>query len=338
MNNSDFLMFKGIAQLTEQELLSMMSTFLKKMYNEDKVQATNSYILAEGKIPVLLVAHMDTVFSTPPKEIYHDSHKDVLWSPQGLGADDRAGIFIIIKMIQEGLRPHIALTTGEERGGIGAGMLVTVHPSAPFDIKYAIQLDRQGICDSVYYDCENIHFEKYINSFGYVTAWGSFSDISIICPTWEIAGVNLSVGYVREHTIGETLFLKGLYATAEKVRTMLKKAHSANHYKYIAANYLSQYNWDIFGGPEDGYSFDSSFRDIHKANTCWKCKKTYTPNDLLEVMSKENPLYDHMYCFNCISDESVGWCRCCGDPFEKSEKSGEDVCPLCKEYRYHGGF
>lgn len=318
--------------MSEDELLKMMTVFLQKMYGKKKVSSTKSYIIAEGTIPICLIAHMDTVFPKPPSEVYYDQKKHVIWSPQGLGADDRAGVFAIMKIVQEGLRPHIILTTGEEVGAIGATMLVKVFPRAPFEIKYMIELDRQGICDCVFYDCANEEFEDYVNTFGFITAWGSFSDISVICPKWEIAGVNLSVGYVREHSVSEILYTKGLNNTIKNVKKMLADANNVQTFKYIPDPYRYYYP-GIYSlssiGPEDDDPDD--WRWEHKLK-CHKCGQEYAYNDFIEVMSKTNPLYDHLYCYNCISDDRISWCQKCGEPFE-IQYTGQTVCELCKKYK-----
>jgi putative aminopeptidase FrvX len=81
----------------------------------------------------------------------------VIWSPDALGADDRAGVFAIIKILQSGLRPHIIFTTDEETGGYGAKALTS--NACPFqDVRYFIELDRQGALDCVFYNCDNKHF------------------------------------------------------------------------------------------------------------------------------------------------------------------------------------
>lgn len=334
MNQADYGILSTIVGMSEQELLKMLTLFLRKTYGKKNVSATKTYIVAEGKIPIALVAHLDTVFKSPPNEIYYDQKKEVVWSPQGLGADDRAGVFIIMKLLQEGLRPHVIFTTGEEIGGVGASILTKVFPKPPFNVKYLVELDRQGISDCVFYDCDNPSFEEYINSFGYVTAWGTFSDISEICPVWKIAGVNLSVGYIREHSVSETLFLKGTYSTIERVRKMLAAAGEAQTFDYIPDvhsyfyNYPYYYssfaaNWDE--GPQDDPPMDA--RSEHKMR-CWKCNKEYEINDFIPVASKEDALYDHAYCFNCISDDSIGWCIQCGDAFEKKFPN-QTVCGIC---------
>ena len=43
---------------------------------------TDQYIFAKGNIPIMLVAHLDTVHKTPVKELFYDKKKDVLWSPE----------------------------------------------------------------------------------------------------------------------------------------------------------------------------------------------------------------------------------------------------------------
>ena len=196
------------------------------------------FIIAEGDLPICLCAHIDTVFASPPTTFYYDNQKNVLWSPEGLGADDRAGIYAIIELIEEGFRPSIILTDLEERGGIGADTLTKFYPECPFDdCRALIQLDRKGKDEAVYYDCDNKDFEKLITSYGFKTDWGTFTDISIIAPAWKIAAVNLSVGYLNEHQKIETLNLRQLDNTIKKVGRMLRECGKWLSYAYIPFDY-----------------------------------------------------------------------------------------------------
>ena len=202
------------------------------------IVSNNMFILAEGDLPVCLCAHMDTVFPAPPTTFYYDPSAGVLWSPQGLGADDRAGIYAIVSILESGHRPHIIITDLEEKGGIGAEALIKFYPECPFeDCRAIIQLDRQGKNDSVYYDCDNKDFEKLINSYGFKTQWGTFTDISIIAPQWKIAAVNLSVGYYDEHQKIETLNMPQLLKTIAKVEYMLKSCKKWLSYAYVPFDY-----------------------------------------------------------------------------------------------------
>ena len=113
-------------QLKQENLLKIMDKYLKTKYK--KVYSTKEYIFAVGNIPVALVAHLDTVFPTPPTNIFYDRVKNVMWSPDGLGADDRAGIYSIVQLLKRGHRPSIILTTDEEKGALGASAIVRDFP------------------------------------------------------------------------------------------------------------------------------------------------------------------------------------------------------------------
>ena len=203
-------------------------------------------MFAEGDIPILLCAHIDTVFDNPPTMIFTDPEEEVIWAPQGLGADDRAGVYAIMDIIMSGFRPSVLFTTDEEIGCLGAKELVRKYPKCPFkNIKAIIQLDRRGYCDCVFYGCDNKHFTAWIESAGFVENEGSFTDISIICPKWGIAGVNLSVGYYLEHSNAEFLRLKELDKTLVKVKTLLKRIEDIDEpFIFIQREvYMDPFSW-----------------------------------------------------------------------------------------------
>lgn len=212
-----------LAVLSQEQLRKVLIKYVRKHYKSKQIKATKDYILVSGNIPVCLVAHLDTVHPYPPVQIYYDKDEDVIWSPQGLGADDRAGIFAIIRLLEMGLRPHIIFTTDEEKGGLGAESLVKTYKKCPFkNVKYFIELDRQGYDDCVFYHCNNESFTEYIESFGFKTVMGTYTDICDFMEAWGIAGVNLSIGYFNEHTLAEYLVSNALKETILKIVEMLK--------------------------------------------------------------------------------------------------------------------
>ena len=214
LNKQELTLFENIVGVSQESLRAVLYKFLKQYYTN--VVYDEDFLIAHGTIPIALVAHMDTVFKSPASEVFYDRKKNVMWSPTGLGADDRAGIYAIIQIIKHGYRPHIIFTTDEEIGCVGASELSYL--PCPFeDLRYIIQLDRRNANDCVFYDCDNPEFEKYVESFGFVTAFGSFSDISELCPRWGMAGVNLSIGYRDEHSVSEILFVGQMLDTISKV-------------------------------------------------------------------------------------------------------------------------
>lgn len=243
----DDFTIRKICGLYPEELLEVLTNFLNiKGYK--KITRGEKFIMAEGDLPLCLVAHVDTVFNNTPKDIYYDKEKAVMWSPWGLGADDRAGVFAIIKIIENGYRPSVIFTDYEEVGGEGAFELIEKYPECPFEnCKALIELDRQGKNDACFYNCDNKPFEKIIGSFGFVPREGIFSDISIIAPAWGNAAVNLSIGYYDEHTYLETLNLAFCYLTIDKVEAMLRECPHWKEYKYYPKKNTKEIaSWIVF--------------------------------------------------------------------------------------------
>jgi hypothetical protein len=226
---------------------------LKPMYS--KMEICTDFIYAKGDIPIMLVAHMDTVHTKVPRV---EQDGDILWSSTGLGADDRAGVAAIMEILSTGLRPHVLFTDKEEIGGEGARVAAS-KLEAP-DVNFIIELDRRGENDSVYYSNDNEDFQNYIDSFGFKFSYGSFSDISILCPRWKISGVNLSIGYYGAHTRNEFLDLGEWGSTVDKVIAILN-APLTEKYEYVAKKYTYYYGNTRY--PLSSFSYDKYDDDIY---------------------------------------------------------------------------
>lgn len=312
LKENDYRTFEKLCGLSQEGMKKTLGALLRSKY--EKVVETSDYIYAIGDIPVALCAHMDTVFERPAREVFYDRQKNIIWSPQGLGADDRAGIFAIIQIIRKGLRPHIIFTTDEEIGAYGATAIGK--EECPFsDLRYVIELDRRGANDCVFYDCENPEFTNYIESFGFVEAIGSFSDICMFCEEWGVAGVNLSIGYRDEHSTSEVLFVGHMLNTIDRVIKMLTvPMDTVPKFKFIPAVYS---NW--------WYKWTSD----HYDNThCFLCGEEYKVEDMIPVKLRNNLVKN--FCIDCIVD-NVSWCKMCGEAFEPEEN---DKMGLCNDCRY----
>lgn len=337
--------FEQLVSLTQGSLKKVMSKFVRSKYGNKNVIETKDYICVRGEIPIALVAHMDTVFDKPVKDMFYDTKKNVIWSPQGLGADDRAGIYAIIRIVNSGLKPHVILTTDEESGCIGAGELAKIE--CPFeDLKYMIELDRRGTNDCVFYDCDNTKFVEYVESFGFTEAFGTYSDICELCPDWGVAGVNLSIGYVDEHSHQELLYVSPMLATIEKVKKMLQ-VEEIPAFEYIPSPYA--YNWKMlskgYGKYYSGYDWDITTPSAAGAPAepagahitaygnsyykCHVCGKVFWEEEMFPVKMIDGST--DFYCTDCIVD-NVGWCNVCNEPFEidpQDKTQSIDMCLDC---------
>ena len=322
LSNDDIKLMENLIKVNQESLQNVLYKFLKRSYKN--VTYDKQFLLAEGDIPIALVAHMDTVFKKPAEELFYDRKKNVMWSPTGAGFDDRAGVFAIIKIIEAGFKPHIIFTTDEEKGCIGAYELSFL-PQPFKDLRYIIQLDRRGANDCVFYDCDNEEFEKYIEQFGFVTNYGSFTDISELCPSWGIAGVNLSIGYRDEHTTSEILFVGHMLDTIEKVKVMLSQKEIPNFvYIPIKGNYYNFY--------DDDYDYNFGYNNNRTPGfiryRCSGCGKVCDGYDVIEVKLIKGG--KGFFCDDCIQHK-IDWCWKCGAAFEIDEN--EPGCGFCKDCR-----
>jgi hypothetical protein len=200
-------------------------------------------VLAEKRFgdgnTILLSAHMDVVASdiNPDSEIIKTGP---IWKRKSgiLGADDRAGIAIIMNILKE-LKPRdftgtlkIAFTVEEEIGQYGAE---NIDNSFFDDIDCAISLDRRHASDIVtrsgYQDYCSPEFGQFFERVsrgmfgpddGYRCVQGGISDLRVWSEQ-SVDSVNLSVGFYNEHTSGEYLNVQEWERTLEFVKACLRR-------------------------------------------------------------------------------------------------------------------
>ncbi len=207
--------------------LYLQKQLIKHEYNPIN---EDGFLYGEGNIPVMLIAHMDTILEKPPVDIMYNDEYKLLFSYNGLGGDDRCGVYAVLKLLEK-YKPYVLFTEDEEKGLIGA--YKTVHLLDKPNVKFLINLDRKGKNDCVFYGCMNTEFIDFIKSFGYEKQSGSYSDISLLSTAWNIAGVNLSVGYYNEHRITEYIALDDLKYSINKVGNILSVDYEKiNQFEY----------------------------------------------------------------------------------------------------------
>ena len=229
--------FKKICKMPQHVLKSWLKRLLIAKY--EKVIDEDGFLYAEGdgKTPILLTAHMDTVHKEQCKDIvtamYHGKH--ILTSKQGIGGDDRCGVWIIWMILTKTkYRPSVLFCEDEEIGGVGSAKFVkTKYINELKELKYFIELDRANNDDAVYYSCGNLKFQRYIKeTTGFIKAYGSFSDISHLSPATDVASVNLSCGYYKAHTTEEYVIYEEMFNTFKVTKNLLSKAKECEAFDY----------------------------------------------------------------------------------------------------------
>lgn len=338
LTNNEYMLLQKILNLSQAQLATTLNKILKQTYDENAVTFSADGIIVKGSIPIALVAHLDTVFAYEEKELVYDRERNVIWSPDGAGFDDRAGIYAIIALLRKGYRPWIILCADEETGGIGASNIAR-SMDAPA-IRYMIELDRRGSNDCVFYGDDNEEFIEYVQTFGFKEAWGTFSDISELAPTWKINAVNLSIGYQDEHTHAERLYVQAMNTTIKRVAQMLDDWENAPTSPYIAYKSFGFWNRtgltdydDYYDDYDYGYGSTTPKRVSYNGQSlvfCQFCKNWFPELETIPYLTENGELLN--CCGECIKD-NIEWCQSCNDPhtIEELNKSPYHFCSLCDQ-------
>lgn len=248
------LSFEQILRLPQKELKQALATTLKQQGYQPKTKS--GFLYAPGTIPVLLVAHLDTVHRQPVKHICYSDDRKIVMSPEGIGGDDRCGVCMILEIIKKA-PCHILFCEDEETGCVGARKF-TKSGIAP-QVHYIVEMDRRGANDAVFYHCENPDFTDFICSFGFQEAYGSCSDISYLAPYLKTAAVNISSGYYNEHRLHEHINLEQMKYNALRIQEIVLT--KSEHFEYrerrfssyfrTTGNYEEYTLWDYMDNKSD---------------------------------------------------------------------------------------
>lgn len=233
-------MFRKICKMSQKELKKFVAGTLEGTHSN--IVVGDGYVYAQGTLPVLLVAHLDTVHENLPNIIIYDKNSNSLSSPQGIGGDDRCGVYMILKIIKQ-YNCSVLFCEDEECGGVGANKFTKTKLAQKLEFNYMIELDRQGCNDAVFYHCDNEEFEQFITEDYFKTAWGTFSDISILAPYFGCAAVNLSCGYYKPHTKGEYVVLSEMEESINAVCRILERTTENDKFEYLESYGGTYYDW-----------------------------------------------------------------------------------------------
>lgn len=190
---------------------------------------------------VLFVAHYDTVDREAYKKTgvteltrkYVSIKDDIAYlditKPQNadvncLGADDGAGLAVMLNLMANGVLGGYCFTTGEECGGIGANAVHSNYHTFLKQYKIAVEIDRAGVNEIIKTqaegECASEEFTQWLcTQLGMnhkPSDYGSYTDVSTFAMAIPEC-VNISAGYLNQHTTKEIVNLKYLDMLAEKV-------------------------------------------------------------------------------------------------------------------------
>ena len=182
---------------------------------------------------LVLIAHADTVWD----DAYgHSANAAVCYengifksaNPDcGIGGDDRAGCAMLWALRNSG--HTILLVNGEEKGKHGAKYLKKSNPALFRQLnqhRFMIELDWQGTGGCLYHQVDYTkQFHAYItNTLGFQDDCKKGGcDLQILCQ--RICGVNIGVGYHKQHSPKEYVSLEEWENTYRCLCSFLERAH-----------------------------------------------------------------------------------------------------------------
>ena len=232
---------------------------IKHGYAESDIfYESNVYLAAIGS-EIAFVAHVDTVWELNPHLTLKQEAQSYINTEEatGMGADDRLGICALEDLLDEHpfFHPTIFLCNFEEVGGLGAQILNETFYMPNFECKALIELDRRGKNDAVFYHEPTELFRKIVLKNGFIEQQGSFSDISFLNTNYSLMfapSVNLSIGYMYEHTCAERIIIPWYEEALNRIFYLyVDLMTEKGDYRYASKRRYSQ----IFGFPEDSFDF-----------------------------------------------------------------------------------
>lgn len=237
--------------------------------------------------PVLFCSHIDTVHGMnddPIQEVIYDAGCEFAYKKDGkpLGADDGAGVWLLLEMIDAKVPGTYIFHRGEEVGGIGSDDMALFHTAWLKQFKWAIQFDRRGNADIItHMSCgktcsvafaaaladklndQCVDFRYAPSNMGIFTDTANYIDIIPECT-------NVSVGYDSEHTGQECLDVAHLIMLRDALIMAFLKGtgnlpvvrdpqafEKSNYWDYTKTGFSTQTAYDeesVYIEPQDSQS------------------------------------------------------------------------------------
>ena len=283
-----FYEFENLCLMSQIEMKFYLEEALKDSY--ENVVCADGYVFAQGTVPVMLVAHMDTVHKELPKKFLYAEKSNIISAPEGIGGDDRCGIYMILQIIKE-LHCSVLFLEDEEIGCVGANKFAVDYGKElpEIDVNYIIEFDRRGSNDAVYYDLDNIDFEEFITDASgghFKTNFGSCSDICYVAPAVGVAAVNLSCGYYKEHQLDHYVNRKEMETNIEAAKRIIRSDVSKPFEWKEYTRFNSKSKW-----------FDWDWSDYSDSKKEVEYEIMFIDDDGAEAI-------DYIYAYN--EDEAIG--------------------------------
>lgn len=222
----------------------------------------NLYVTkGESETYPCICAHLDEVHDYRGKNFKIFDMNGFIWGyslsrheTHGIGADDKNGIWIALKILEEFPAVKLAFFADEESGCIGSDK---ADMSFFDDCRFVVQCDRKGNSDFV----NSISYTKLlsddflkalkIEKYGYKTVDGGLTDVKTLKRNGlKVSCCNMSCGYYNPHTDDEYTDKKDLLKCLKFVRHIVRDLTDVYHHEYEQPKYENSFGFgdDLWWG------------------------------------------------------------------------------------------
>lgn len=212
-------------------------------------------------------------------------------SLQGLGADDKNGIWVALKCLMKYDAIKVAFFVGEEIGCVGSSKADMTFFD---DCRFVLQCDRRNGHDLItrcaYTELCSNEFVDAIDAemYGYKEEDGMLTDVLTLKENGlEVSCVNMSCGYYNPHTDDEFTYVPDLQNCLEFVEHIIETCKDVYPHKHENdyGYYGGFYDWDYGYHQDDDESIDSMlYNEIFDA--LWDTP-TLSASDLYSLFGTE---------------------------------------------------
>ena len=189
-----------------------------------------------------IVAHLDQVQELHSKDFQVLEAGDILIGysaknhrQEGLGADDKNGIWIALKCLQKYDNIKCVFFVGEEIGCVGSSAC-DMHFFD--DCRFVIQCDRRNagdLIDDIWSPMASDEFLEatHYQDFGYHLTQGAMTDVATLRENGlKVSAVNMSCAYYKPHTDQEFTVVSELMNTLKFVQNIIENCTDVYPYEY----------------------------------------------------------------------------------------------------------
>ena len=205
-----------------------------------------------------IVSHIDQVQTIHSRDFQAIETKDIIfgYSPknkrlEGLGADDKNGVWICLKCLMKYENIKVSLFVSEEVGCIGSSK---ANMDFFKDVRFVIQCDRRGSSDLITSICSTeISSKEFIEAtgheqFGYHLEEGMMTDVLTLKENGlQVSAVNMSCGYYEPHTDHEFTVKRDLLNCLSFVENIIENCTGVyNHQCEYSMDFYDEYLYEYY--------------------------------------------------------------------------------------------